>query len=121
MPWCAATHLETHVAAALNGIGGVLGVESFPTTEAGYGELLDWLGGFGPVWRVGAQGTGSYGTGLARFLAARGVDVVEVDRPDRQLRHRQGKSDPTDAVAAARAALSGRATGRPKGRNGPAE
>ncbi len=115
------THLETHVAAALDGVGGVLGVESFPTTESGYGELLAWLAGFGPVWRVGVEGTGSYGTGLARFLAERGVDVVEVDRPNRQLRHRRGKSDPTDAVAAARAALSGQATGRPKSRNGPAE
>ncbi len=115
------THLEAHVAAALDGIGGVLGIESFPTTESGYGELLEWLGGFGPVARVGVEGTGSYGTGLARFLADRGVEVVEVDRPNRQLRHRRGKSDPTDAVAAARAALSGQATGRPKARNGPAE
>jgi transposase len=36
--------------------------------------------------------------------------VVEVDRPDRQDRHRAGKSDPLDAVSAARAALSGRAS-----------
>ncbi len=115
------THLETHVAAALDGVGGVSGIESFPATEAGYVDLLTWLSGFGPIVRVGVEGTGSYGTGLARLLADHGVDVVEVDRPNRQLRHRQGKSDPTDAVAAARAALSGQATGRPKSRNGPAE
>jgi transposase len=47
--------------------------------------------------------------------------VVEVDRPNRQTRHRQGKSDPVDALAAARAALSGSATGSPKSRNGNVE
>ena len=60
------------------------------------------------------EGTGSWGVGLARFLAAAGVEVVEVDRPNRQVRRKQGKSDPTDAVAAARAALSGTATVTPK-------
>ena len=115
------THLDFHVAAALDHIGGVLGIESFETTEVGYRKLLEWLVGFGPVIRVGVEGTGSYGAGLARFLHGRGVDVVEVDLPNRQLRHRHGKSDPTDAVAAARAALSGQATGIPKLRNGPME
>jgi transposase len=89
------THLDFHVAAALDQIGGLLGVERFETTEAGYRKLAEWLEGFGPVIRVGVEGTGSYGTGLARFLHDRGVDVVEVDRPNRQLRHRRGKSDPT--------------------------
>jgi transposase len=115
------THVDFHVAAVLNHIGGLLDVESFETTEAGYRKLLDWLESFGVVMRIGVEGTGSYGTGLARFLHDRGLDVVEVDRPNRQLRHRRGKSDPTDAVAAARAALSGEAAGRPKWRNGPAE
>ena len=115
------THLDVHVAAALDGIGGLLGVESFEATEAGYRELFSWLQGFGTVQKVGVEGTGSYGAGLARFLHTEGIEVVEVDRTDRQLRHRRGKSDPTDAVAAARAALSGSASGRPKGRNGPVE
>ncbi len=115
------THLDFHVAAALDQMGGLLGVERFETTEAGYRKLAEWLEGFGPVIRVGVEGTGSYGTGLARFLHDRGVEVVEVDRPNRQLRHRKGKSDPTDALAAARAALSGQAAGKPKLRNGPAE
>src|SRR5207245_51665 len=70
---------------------------------------------------VGIEGTGSYGAGLARHLAAAGVRVVEVDRSDRQDRRRQGKSDPLDAVSAARAALSGRARGAPKGRDGTVE
>jgi transposase len=70
---------------------------------------------------VGVEGTGSYGVGLSRYLARAGISVVEVDRPNRQARHRQGKSDPVDAVAAARAALSGQATGVPKARDGNVE
>ena len=115
------THADLHVAAALDPIGGLLGVRQFPATAAGYADLLEWLGGFGDVGLVGVEGTGSYGAGLARHLAAAGVAVVEVDRADRQDRHRQGKSDPLDAVSAARAAQSGRASGVPKGRDGAVE
>ncbi len=115
------THADTHVAAALDPLGALLGVQEFPATAAGYAGLLDWLAGFGTVALVGVEGTGSYGAGLARHLAAAGIRVVEVDRADRQDRHRQGKSDPLDAVSAARAALSGRASGAPKGRDGAVE
>ena len=115
------THLDLNVAAALDGIGGLLAVAGFPTTAAGHRELLGWLSGFGPVARVGVEGTGSYGAGLARFLRAAGVAVVEVDRPNRQARRRAGKSDPLDAVEAARAALSGRARGAAKSRDGNVE
>ncbi len=62
------THLDTHVAAALDANGGTLGVESFPTTPSGYRALLVWLASFGDVARVGVEGTGAYGAGLARFL-----------------------------------------------------
>jgi transposase len=115
------THADVHVAAALDPIGGLLGVKEFPVTAAGYAGLLGWLAGFGTVALVGIEGTGSYGAGLARHMAAAGVPVVEVDRADRQDRRRQGKSDPLDAVSAARAALSGRAAGAPKGRDGAVE
>ena len=115
------THADLHVAAALDPIGGLLGVEQFPASAAGYAELLDWLGGFGTVRLVGIEGTGSYGAGLSRYISAAGVRVVEVDRSDRQDRRRQGKSDPLDAVSAARAAQSGRARGAPKGRDGSVE
>jgi transposase len=104
------THLDVHVAAALDGNGGVLGVESFPTTTAGFAELHGWLCSFGSLCRVGVEGTGAYGAGLARFLHTAGVAVIEVDRPNRQARRAHGKSDTIDAVEAARAALSGRAT-----------
>ncbi len=93
----------------------------FPLTRAGYEELLGWLVGFGPVIQVGVEGTGSWGVGLARFLTGQDIVVVEVDRPNRQKRRKVGRSDPTDALAAARAALSGEATVTPKGRNGPIE
>jgi len=109
------THADVHVAAALDPIGGLLGVEEFPATPAGYARLPGWLGGFGTVCLVGIEGTGSYGAGLSRHVTAAGIRVVEVDRSDRQDRRRQGKSDPLDAVSAARAAQSGRARGAPKG------
>jgi transposase len=115
------THADTHVAAALDPVGGLLGVQEFPATAAGYARLLDWLGGFGTVCLVGIEGTGSYGAGLARHITTGGVRVVEVDRSDRQDRRRQGKSDPLDAVSAARAAQSGRARGASKGRDGAVE
>jgi transposase len=115
------THADTHVAAALDPVGGLLGAGEFPATTAGYARLLGWLGGFGTVALVGIEGTGSYGAGLARHVTAAGVRVVEVDRSDRQDRRRQGKSDPLDAVSAARAAQSGRARGAPKGRDGAVE
>lgn len=115
------THADNHVAAAVDDNGGLLGVGSFPATESGFGELLGWLTGFGTVVKVGVEGTGSWGVGLTRFLHDQDVMVVEVDRPNRQTRRREGKSDPTDAVSAARAALSGTASVTPKSRNGPVE
>jgi transposase len=115
------THKDSHAAAALDSAGRLLGVEQFPATGAGYGRLLDWLRGFGAVGKVGVEGTGVYGAGLARHLAAAGVAVVEIDRPDRKARRWQGKSDPVDAEAAARAALVGRRTGKPKDRTGQVE
>ena len=115
------THADVHVAAAVDRNGGLLGIESFPADRAGYEELLGWLVGFGEVEQVGVEGTGSWGVGLARFLGDQEVVVVEVDRPNRQQRRKVGKSDPTDAVSAARAALSGEASVTPKGRNGPVE
>jgi transposase len=115
------THADVHVAAALDPVGGLLGVKEFPAAPAGYARLLAWLAGFGTVTLFGVEGTGSYGAGLARHLARAGIRVVEVDRADRQDRRRRGKSDPLDAVSAARAAQSGRADGMPKGRDGAVE
>ena len=115
------THAEFHVVAAVDANGGVLGLETFETTTGGYRRLVRWLGGFGVIDKIGVEGTGSYGAGLARHLAAKGITVIEVDRPNRQARHRAGKSDAIDAIAAARAVLTGTATGQPKSRDGNIE
>jgi transposase len=115
------THLDVHVAAAVDANGGVLGVESFATTPAGYAELCSWLQMFGTVGRIGVEGTGAYGAGLARHLRGEGLVVIEVDRPNRQERRRNGKSDELDAIEAGRAALSGRASGIAKSADGDVE
>ena len=115
------THRDTHVAAVVDAAGRVLGSAPFRADVPGYERLNNWLGSLGRVVRVGIEGTGSYGAGLARYLTGAGVEVVEVNRPNRQLRRRFGKTDVTDAQAAARAALNGQATGLPKSGNGPVE
>jgi transposase len=115
------THGLTHHAAAVDRTGRVLGDQEFPATAAGYRALLAWLRKHGTVVKVGVEGTGTYGAGLARYLAAEKIALVEVDRPDRKTRRAKGKSDPIDAIAAARAALSGQADGVPKTRIGPVE
>ena len=81
-----------------------------PTTPKGYRDLLSWAQALGEVEVFGIEGTGSYGAGLARFLRSAGQVVIEVNRPKRQDRRRNGKSNPADAEAAARAVLSGDAT-----------
>ena len=115
------THRDEHVAAALDPVGGLLGTASFPTTAAGYSDLLAWLRSHGEICSVGVEGTGSYGAGLARHLTCNGVLVLEVSRPNRQVRRRYGKTDVVDAIAAGRAVLSGEATGTPKTHDGPVE
>ncbi len=115
------THGDVHVAAVIDATARILGVESFDVTPGGYRQLLAWMRRHGQVVKVGVEGTGSFGAGLARYLAAEGVAVVEVNRPDRQRRRRLGKSDPVDAESAARAALSGEASGQPKSGDGQVE
>src|SRR6266545_1150301 len=87
----------------------------------GLGQLERWARALGSIQRFGIEGAGSYAAGLARWLQARGHQVVEIDRPNRQTRRRHGKSDPIDAEAAARATLAGQALVRPKGADGTVE
>jgi transposase len=115
------THLDVNVAAVLDRIGGLLGTESFPTSVDGNRRLLKWMQGFGPVAKVGVEGTGSYGAPLARFLREAGVEVWEVDRPNRQERRRKGKTDTVDAIEAARAAQGQRQLGAAKTKDGNVE
>ena len=116
------THRDTHVAAVVDNAGRVLGTAPFGADPVGYEQMTRWFGTHGHLLRVGVEGTGSYGAGLARYLMAAGIDVVEVNRPNRQLRRqRGGKTDSVDAEAAARAAASGQATAVPKSGDGPVE
>jgi transposase len=115
------THLDTHVGVVVDGLGRVLGTLSIPTTADGYQQLWAWAKNFGPLHRAGVEGTGSYGAGLACYLTAQGLRVLEVNRPDRSKRRRRGKSDPTDAENAARAVLAGEACALPKSHAGMVE
>ena len=116
------THRDAHVGAVVDGAGRLLGSESFAAEASGYRRMVAWFGSQGRLVRVGVEGTGSYGAGLARYLTEVGIEVVEVNRPNRQLRRQKGgKSDSVDAEGAARAAASGEATAVPKSGDGPVE
>jgi transposase len=115
------THKDFHVAHAKDHLGKQLGELKVPADPDGYRRLLEWARSLGRVEAFGIEGPGSYGAGLARYLAASGVKVLEVGRPNRQHRARHGKSDPADADAAAGAVLAGNALGVPKSGDGPVE
>lgn len=115
------THKDVHVTAVLTGVGVLVRSRSFPATAAGYRSLLGWARGFGQVTRAGVECTGSYGAALTRHLREAGVQVVEVNQPDKASRRRRGKTDAVDAEAAARAVLSGQATAVPKSGDGHVE
>lgn len=115
------THKDVHVAVALSGLGSRLGEISAPATAAGFHQLADWARSHGVVYAVGVEGTGCYGAGLSRALAAQGFRIIEVNRPNRQLRRQRGKSDAVDAEAAARAVLAGQADAPPKSGDGEVE
>lgn len=115
------THKDMHAAAVVTLVGSTLDCRSFPATIDGYQQLTAWARSFGTLRRAGVECTGSYGAALARHLRAEGVDVTEVNQPDKAARRRHGKTDAVDAEAAARAVLSGRATATAKTGDGPVE
>ncbi len=97
---------------------------SVPTSVQGYERLLRWAERFGPLRCGGVEGTSSYGAGLTRHLGAKGIEVLEVERPERRRRSSRRnlqKSDPSDAEAAARAVLAGEASSVPKSGDGTVE
>jgi transposase len=102
------THLDTHTAAICDAHGRVLSQLQVPATAAGYGQLLAWAqsdaGDRRVAWAV--EGTRHYGLGLARYLTARGGQVPEIDGTRHIGKRRAGKSDPIDAVRAARELLA---------------
>ncbi|MGH3605069.1 MAG: IS110 family transposase [Pseudonocardiaceae bacterium] len=115
------THSQTNHVAVIDHLGREVDDREFSATAVGYAALAGWLWGFGELARVGVEGTSSYGAGLARYLRQAGVSVLEVNRPDRRARRAQGKSDPIDAYAATRAALTASRTSVPKTGDGIVE
>lgn len=85
---------DTGLAAALNLIGGLLGVEEFPLRHQ-FVRLLGWLSGFGLVRLVEIEVTGSYGVGLARHGTAASVRVIKLDRSHCKDRRHQDKPKPS--------------------------
>lgn len=115
------THKHTHYAAVVDAQGRLLGHREFPATDAGYEQLLGWMRGHGEVGSVGVESTGSFGATLTRFLSRCGIEVVEVNRPNRLARRLDGKSDRLDAENVARAVLGGTSTAVPKAKSGIVE
>ncbi|GIP89020.1 hypothetical protein pm098_50200 [Escherichia coli] len=115
------THKDLHVAAVVDQNNKVLGTQFFSTTRQGYRQMLAWMTSFGALKRIGVECTGTYGSGLLRYLQNAGLEVLEVTAPDRMERRKRGKSDTIDAECAAHAAFSGIRTVTPKTCNGMIE
>lgn len=115
------THADSHHVAVVTEFGKPLADREFPTTSAGYQEVLSFIADFGEVLRVGMAGTGTYGAALTRVLQGAGMHVVEVNRPDRHHRRLKGKTDSLDAYRAAQSVIAGRSTATPKAKDGPVE
>lgn len=115
------THKDFHAAVVLTDLGVVVGGQLFPATAVGYQQLIVWAQSLGGLRRAGVEGTGSYGAALTRALQAAGVEVADINCPDRSARRRRGKTDLVDAEAAARTVLAGRATIVPKAGDGAVE
>jgi len=99
------THKHTHTAAVSAATGGVLAERTVGACEQGYEELALWAEGHGSRRAWAIEGTGSFGTGLTRYLGDRGEWVIELDRPWRAHRRHGAKNDGLDAVRAGREAL----------------
>ncbi|MHA0289309.1 IS110 family RNA-guided transposase [Mycobacterium sp. C3-094] len=108
------THLDTIHLAAITDTSQLLGDAEFATSPTGYWAAICWARSFGEVVSVGVEGTSSYGAGITQALQANDIHTVEVNRPDRAARRKQGKSDPLDAYSAARAVLAGHSLAVPK-------
>lgn len=115
------THADTHTLAVVTAQGAVEFTEQFTADRRGNVALLRRLAEVEALDRVGVEGTSSYGAELTRTLLAAGLTVLEVLRPTRQVRRMDGKSDPVDAIAAARQVLTGDGTSTPKHTDSPVE
>jgi transposase len=115
------THADTHHIAVIDAAGQRLADVEVPTTAAGYQAALRFLRTWPALVSVGIECTGSYGASVTRVVREAGIEVFEVNRPNRFDRRLRGKTDVFDAYSAAEAVLSGRATAAPKGGDGLVE
>ena len=109
------THVDTHTAAVVHaGTGGVLAEITVEANAVGYAELVAFADEHSGLRAWAIEGTGIHGAGLTRHLEAAGEVVIELDRPERARRRNGAKSDPVDAVRAAREALARPRFGTPR-------
>ena len=110
-------HKETLAAAAVDGIGRVIAEAQFRNDAAGHRRFVAWARQQAGERRIGIEGSGSYGAGLARRLLDAGEDVREVPSlltcRERRRDSTHGKSDPIDAVAIARVVARDQPLGSP--------
>ena len=109
------TRRESEVAPDGGGEGGLPRQDNGPAARREPLGLLrmaapGWAESFGPIYRVGIECSGSYGSGLMRHLLESGIEVLEVTYPDKSVRHKRGKDDFIDAEMAAEAAFTGNRT-----------
>lgn len=102
------THARTHTYCIIESrTGGIVDTQMFPTTNPGMSRAISWLRRrTGKTVLAAVEGTSSYGAGITTALSAESVDVAEIRPLYRRSRARTGKSDPLDAEAAARTALT---------------
>jgi transposase len=116
------THTDTHTACLLDHLGRRVATITVPADPRGCALLLAWAVRRAPgprlAWAV--EGTRSHGQGLVRALSAGGQMVVEAGRPARASKRPGGKSDPADALRAARDALAADKLAQPRS-DGPRE
>jgi transposase len=111
------SHRSTLAAAAVDGVGRILGVSEFDNDPKGHSKFVSWRAGMNGEIRIGIESSGNYGNALARALVAAGEDVFEVPA---NLSHREarrqghGKSDAIDAVAIARVVAREQVLPRPR-------
>jgi transposase len=110
------THRDQHALAVVAAAtGAVVAGAEVHADARGYRATLRFADRFAPCRRVWAiEGSGSYGAGLARFLAERDETVLELSRTPRSDRRLRGKDDSLDAARTARAALASETVARPR-------
>ena len=109
------THVHTHSAAVLDtATGGVLDEITVEATAEGYGELVEFANNHATLRAWAIEGTGGHGAGLSRPLLESSEIVIELDRPKRATRRNGAKSDPLDAIRAAREAMARPQLGTPR-------